>query len=184
MTMVALGLGFGLTWFALTSEGAIGTFRFGPWVSWPGVGAPDPDPYTRARMARTGALPLGRSEGIEFVAAHDSTGRPLVSNCTYRLAGNTPVATFWTLYAATSDGSNLAPEGMAEALNSARLMREPDGSVVIAVGPALSPGNWLETTALPRRPVRLILTLYDAAVFSGLGSDVSSLPEIREVSCS
>src|SRR3990170_4069258 len=99
MIAVALGIGFGLSWYALSDGRLFGALQVGPWAAWPEAGAPAPDPYTKAHLSRTGALQLGQSEGLQFIASTDSDGRPLLRNCRYRIDGATPVATFWTLVA-------------------------------------------------------------------------------------
>lgn len=181
MIVVALGVGFGLSYFALTNGRLFGALRVGPWAAWPDVGAPDPNPYTSAFLSRTGALQLGASEGVEFIASHDSDGRTLDRACQYTLAGTTPVATFWTLQALDGDGTNIASPGSPLEMHSARIVRAEDGSLRIGVGTALAPHNWLEVTGTG--PFVLALTLYDASVFSSVGSTVQTLPSITRGQC-
>ncbi len=94
MLAVALLVGFGLSWYALTDGRLFGAYQSGPWVAWPQAGSPDPDPYSRAFLSRNGALQLGQSEGLQFVATTDSDGRTLDRICAYRIDGTTPLATF------------------------------------------------------------------------------------------
>jgi hypothetical protein len=181
MVGVALVVGFGLSYYALTDGRLLGALRVGPWAAWPAVGAAAPDPYTQAYLARTGALQLGQGEGIVFTAADDSDGRPLVRACRYRIEGTTPVATFWTLQAVAADGSNIArPDGQLE-LQSRDVARANDGSLVLTVSKTLAPANWLEITG--NGPFRLLLTLYDPSNLSGSGVAVQSLPTIRREAC-
>jgi hypothetical protein len=145
------------------------------------VGSASPDPYTRAYIARTGALELGQSEGIAFTAVSDSDGRPLERNCRYRIEGTTPVASFWTLAAVGADGSSVTrPDGMQE-LQSRQVARAPDGSLVLYVSKSLAPENWLEITG--EGPFELVLTLYDPSNLSGTGSSIDSLPAILKEAC-
>jgi len=181
MFAVALVVGFGLSWYALSDGRLFGAYRVGPWAAWPAAGSPTPDPYTRAHIARTGALQLGQSEGLEFVASTDSQGRPLDRACTYRVHGTTPVASFWTLVAEAQDGTNIARSEGEEAMHSARLARNEDGTAVIFVGKRLSPLNWLEITG--DGPFSLALTLYDTAAFGGVGSGADTLPAIDREDC-
>ncbi|AKR56322.1 hypothetical protein XM25_11047 [Devosia sp. H5989] len=181
MFAVALAVGFGLSWYALSDGRLFGAYRVGPWAAWPAAGSPTPDPYTRAHIARTGALQLGQSEGLEFVASTDSQGRPLDRACTYRVHGTTPVASFWTLVAEAQDGTNIARSEGEEAMHSARLARNEDSTAVIFVGKRLSPLNWLEITG--DGPFSLALTLYDTAAFGGVGSGADTLPAIDREDC-
>ncbi|MDB5562349.1 MAG: hypothetical protein JWN11_1767 [Hyphomicrobiales bacterium] len=180
---IALVIGFGLSYFALSDGRLFGALRVGPWTAWPAVGMPAPDPYTRAYMARNGALQLGQSEGLQFVATSDSEGKPLDRRCRYRIDGSTPVATFWTLAATASDGINIARPGGPASIQSARIARANDGATVVYVAKRLSPRNWLEIAG--DGPFSLVLTLYDtAAVLSGFAGGVDALPAILREACS
>jgi hypothetical protein len=178
---VALAVGFGLSYYALTDGRVIGALHVGPWTAWPTVGSPSPDPYTRAYLARTGALQLGQSEGIAFTASSDSDGRALDRACRYRIAGTTPVASFWTLQATADDGSSIArPDGQLE-LQSSNVARANDGSLVLYISRTLAPDNWLEITG--RGSFQLVLTLYDPSNLSGSAVSVQSLPTILKEAC-
>lgn len=181
MFVVALAVGFGLSWFALSDGRLFGAYQVGPWAAWPATGSPTPDPYTRAHTARVGALQLGQSEGLQFLATTDSAGRQLSRACTYRVHGKTPVATFWTLVAEDSQGGNIARPDGAPSIHSGRLARNEDGSATIYVGKHLSPLNWLEITG--EGPFTLALTLYDTAAFGGVGSGADTLPVIDRETC-
>lgn len=178
---VAIALGFGLSWYALTDGRLIAAARVGPWAAWPDIGQQNPNPYSRAYLARTGLMQLGYAEGIQFVAATDSAGETLERQCTYRLEGGVPGATFWTLVATDADGANVAASPQALALHSERIARGAEGSVNIAVGPDLAPGNWLEIAG--EGPFQLALTFYDAAIFAGGSTTVSEMPEITRERC-
>src|SRR4051812_48477850 len=123
MIAVALVVGFGLSYFALTDGRLFGAVKVGPWAAWPAVGSPTPDPYTHAYLARTGALELGQSEGIAFLASKDSDGQPLRRDCRYRVQGTTPVASSWTMVALSTDGRNIARSDGLKALRSAEIAR-------------------------------------------------------------
>src|SRR5687768_3972664 len=116
MIAVALSVGFGLSYYALTDGRLFGVARVGPWTAWPDVGSNTPNPYTRGHLAREASLQLGQSEGLQFSADTDSQGEPLTLDCGYRIEGKTPLATFWTLVAVDSFGRNLAAQGQPLAM--------------------------------------------------------------------
>lgn len=179
--VTAIVTGFGLSYVALDRGGPVGTMKLGPWIAWTEVGSPEPDPYTRAYIARSGALHLARAEGLRFVARTDSDGETLDLECTYRIDGATPVAAFWTLTATDVTGALVTPPGMDMALHSSRLSRSDDGSATVRVGPQLSAGNWLEVAGTG--PYELVLTIYDSSVFSGIGAFQNTLPSITKERC-
>ncbi|HEV7718051.1 MAG TPA: DUF1214 domain-containing protein [Arsenicitalea sp.] len=181
-TVIALAVGFGLSYFALSDGRLFGALRVGPWAAWPAVGGNAPDPYTRAYLARNGALQLGQSEGLQFIATSDSDGKPLDRRCQYKIDGTTPVASFWTLAATNPDGVNIARPGAPTSIHSARIARANDGSIVVYAAKTLSPQNWLEITG--DGPFSLVLTLYDTAVLSGFTGGVDVLPAVLREACS
>ncbi|MBK8085945.1 MAG: DUF1214 domain-containing protein [Devosia sp.] len=179
MIGVALTVGFGLSWYALSDGRLIGAIEIGPWQTWRDVGVPRPDPYTRAYMARTGGLELGASEGLQFVARTDSDNQRLDRACRYRIDGTTPAARFWTLVAvAPLTGAPIArPDGALD-FASTRLSRAGDGSFALYVSRTLAPQNWLEITG--EGSFELVLTLYDTP---SVGGGVAALPAIIREAC-
>ncbi len=182
MLAVALLVGFGLSWYALSDGRMFGAIQIGPWQAWKDVGAPSPDPYTRAFIARSGALELGASEGIQFVATTDSDNRRLDRACRYRIDGRTPPARFWTLVPVSpEDGAPITRPGAPTDFHSARLSRAGDGSAALYVSKTLAPQNWLEIAG--DGPFNLVLSLYDTSSLSGVGSEVAALPAIIREAC-
>lgn len=180
MIAVALSVGFGLSYYALTDGRLFGVAQVGPWHAWPDVGANAPNPYTRGHLARTAAFELGQAEGLQFTATADSDGQELTRDCLYRIDGRTPLATFWTLVALDEAGINIAAPDVSPAMRSSDIVRTDDGSILINVGTRLMPGNWLELTGTG--PFKLVFSLYDTAVFSGFSSD-ESMPLILRGDC-
>lgn len=178
---IALSLGFGLSYYALTDGRLFAARHIGSWATWPDIGSPEPDPYTRAYLARQGILQLGSSEGSQFVAEADENGHELLANCTYRIDGRTPLAAFWTLVAVNGKGENIAADGAQLFIDSTHIARTSDGSIVVKVGEHLASANWLEVES--DTPYKLILTLYDTANFSGAGSRRLELPTILNEGC-
>ncbi|MFD1252760.1 hypothetical protein DEVEQU_03824 [Devosia equisanguinis] len=178
---VALCVGFGLSYYALTDGRLFGAREIGPWISWPDVGAPSPNPYTRGHLTRDGALQLGRSEGLQFIATTDSAGGPLDLACTYRLDGRVPVSAFWTLAAVNADWVNLSASPTQPAIRSSEVVRDTSGALRVSVGTRLSPYTWLELAG--SGAFSLVLTLYDTTALSGSASADLSLPTITRGDC-
>lgn len=181
MASIAFAIGLGLSYYALADGRYFGASQWETWVTRTEVGAPTPDPYTRAFLAQTSALQLGRSEGIQFIAVRDADDEPLVANCNYRLSGQTPVAAFWTLRATDFDGTNLAQQNSPASLNSLRMIRNSQGVANVHIGPSLAPSNWIEISGAGE--IQLILTFYDASFLAGISSSVSGLPVITRLDC-
>lgn len=179
--LVALAVGFGLSYYALTDGRLFGAVQLGSWTAWPDAGAPAPNPYTRGHIAREAALQLGRSEGLQFIATKDDGGEALDLSCTYRLDGRVPVSSFWTLAAIDANWINLAAPDADTAIRSSEIARENSGALRLHVGTSLRPGNWLELSG--SGAFSLVLTLYDTMALTGFGSSDAILPSITREDC-
>lgn len=189
--LVAAASGFGATWLALAERPLTGAIALGPWRAWPGSGAQTPDPYMRAVIARTAALPLGAGEGIELIAETDSDGERLSGACVYEISGRTPEARTFTLAVTRLSTSGRSrritqsdPLAQPMALTSEGLLRDAAGGVRITAAASPQPGDWLATPA--GSPFRLTLRLYDSpkGFASRPGASSRLMPEIRRKHCS
>jgi hypothetical protein len=180
--VIAIGGGAASVWYSLEAQEGVGAVTVGSWTAYPNMGAPDADPYSKARAARQGLLALGRAEGISFFASRDAAGGELRRDCSYVVEGSTPPARFWTLYAADrtlrviENGHRRSP-----AVQSLDLLRNADNSFVVAVGPDATPGNWLNVSG--DGPMVLVLTLYDTPVAGTLGVENVELPQVLRNGC-
>ncbi len=179
---ISLGGGIASVWYVLNANIGFGAIRIGAWTAYPDAGTSDADPYSVARRARDAELPLGQAEGLPFYANKDSQGRDLSGRCNYQLVGKVPQARFWTLYPATPSLEALPTTTFRNgALHSRQLLRRPDGSFVISVGPDPAPGNWISVTKPV--PLNLVLTLYDTQVASTISSAAREFPGIERLGC-
>jgi len=160
--IVAAAIGLGSTWFALTRGAAFGAINIGAWTARPKMGTADIDPYARAAIARTGALPVGLGDGVAFVARTDDRGRPLDGRCDVTIAGVTPQARYFTLTLYDTDGKLIANSLRRQGFTSQELVRNQDGSFDVTVAPRARPGNWLPTGGVER--YMLVLRFYDTPV--------------------
>jgi hypothetical protein len=179
--VASLALGIGSAWMAVRSPAPIDAITVGAWQAWPNAGTADVDPYSRARLARTGEIPLGSGEGLALFALADERGRPLLSACDYRIVGQTPPARLWTLALERDDGRPVFDRGAAAAISSDALLRMPDGAFEVAVSRAPNAGNWISPGASGR--FRIVLRLYDTTVRTVTGLTTLPMPRILRESC-
>jgi hypothetical protein len=180
--IVAAIVGLGTTYLALTRGAAFGALTIGSWTAWPKTGTADADPYARAKIARTGRLPIALGDGVSFTAQSDDNGKLLDGRCDVVLSGITPTARFWTLTLYSPDGELVANSVNRFGFSSQEIVRHADGSFEIVAAPRAQPGNWLPTGGVER--YALVLRLYDTAVgvATKAGREVP-MPQVTTRSC-
>jgi hypothetical protein len=166
--------------WATSGRPPLGALSIGPWVTWPALGGRDVDPYARAITVRSGALPLGTGEGIEFLASRDDAGQPLHVSCNYTVSGSMPAARAWTLTVYDPSGGT---QGERAGLTSAEVLRRPDGAVDITLSRRALPGNWLPLP--PSGRFILALRLYDSPQSADPAAiEPATMPRIVRGDCS
>lgn len=178
--VIALSTGFGSAYYMVENGRQLTASKYGAWYGWPDAGGTDTHPYRRAALARSGALQLGRAEGVVFTATKDDDGKELVSNCQYRIFGDTPDASAWTLRAIATGESSIANKG--QILVSNQINRFDDGKFEVLVSSKIQSGNWLPTPEAEQFALKL--SFYDTTAFLVVGNDAVELPSIRRVNCS
>ncbi len=160
--VVAVAVGLGATYLALTRGTTFGNVTIGSWKAQPRSGTLDADPYARASIARNGRLPLALGDGLTFLAKSDDGNRPLDGRCDVVLSGITPGARFWTLTLYNIQGELVANSVQRYGFTSEEIVRAPDGRFDIVVAPRANPGNWLPTGGIER--YILAMRFYDTSV--------------------
>lgn len=113
-----------------------------PWITRAESLADRQSLYTRAHYMMEGRLPPAPGQLTEATADTDGEGRPLTSNCIYRLSSSGPLPAWWSLSVIGGDGA-AAP--LQATVDSTRVVLDGTGNVVIAAAASPQPGNWLRT---------------------------------------
>jgi len=179
--VIAVVVGLGGTWYALTYEKGVETVIAGPWRAVIEVGTVEPNPYARAVLARTGAIPMVATESIVFRTSTDSRGELLRGACVYRLRGDVIEARWWTLTVTDEKGRQPIRDPGTHAMTSVGVVRDQEGKFEIVLSPTARPGNWLSTGGMPR--LALALRLYDTPLYVNGGLDDIVLPSIAREQC-
>ncbi len=175
-------LGSAMTWISVQETRGFGALKVGEWTAWPDAGSADADPYTDARIAVDGRVPLGAAEGVLFIAKKDADGQPLQRACDYRINGKLPAARYWTLTAQNSDGADIAdPFGRVEPVISEHSIWQ-DGTVDILIGATRRGGaEWLPLSGTG--PMQLSLRLYDTQVTGTGAVGQVRIPQVERIRC-
>jgi len=182
--VLAIGLGVGgvTAWMAVKAENSFGSVKIGQWTSWPLAGNVDSDPYTRARVARDGSVPLGAGEGLALFLTTDQFGKPLDRKCQYKIVGATPPARLWTLSVQDNEKQTvLSKTGVRNTAFSQTLLRAQDGTFSINIGSQPAPGNWLSISGTGK--MRLVIRLYDTPITGSAGLAEPVMPQIFNRDC-
>jgi hypothetical protein len=179
--IAGLVIGLLATFLSLNSGYGFFPLRAGPWTAWPSVGGAGIDPYARAVVSRSGEAPLGRDQGLVFVARADSDGAPLDGACEYRIVDALPSARFWTISLAAPNGALLDNQTGRYGYSSVDVLRREGGAFEIAVARQARPGNWLSPGET--RDFILMLRLYDTPLDVDAKPDPRSFPKIVKLQC-
>jgi hypothetical protein len=184
--LFAVILGFGSSYFLLEDGRRVSARTYGVWYGWPEIGSPDISPYQRAELARSSLLSLGRAEGIAFYAETDEAGEPLSGQCTYRISGDVPKSSAWTLQAVPHE-TVLIGERQRRTTDDAPLFRssqemnyQPNGRFDLTVANRAMPNNWLKS---PDGQFQLVLRIYDTNAFVVIGHETVNLPKVIKEAC-
>lgn len=181
---VAIAIGMVSSWFAIQRGLPFNTEKVGPWLAWHYAGNAAEEPYTRARFASSGGLPLSGDRITRLEARFDDDGRRLHSSCVYEMTGQMIDARWWTIGVFDSGGNLIPNAAQRYGLNNATTTLNPDGRFTIVLARDARSGNWLPTGAAGRLIVVLEVQepSIDAAEEGAILRQVQP-PQIRRVSC-
>ena len=184
LLICTIGVAIGLlaSAYALSRLSPFDAIRLSPWELEAHAGSLDADPYTRARLMRSGEIPLAAGEGLQLIARADSEGRPLDARCVYDIGPRVPDARYWTLSLTDQGGWPVENPAHRYGFRSSEILRSAKGEFVIAVAADVQPGNWLPIGR--QGPFLLVLRLYDSPLGATAGAiDRSTAPRVSRVGC-
>ena len=176
-------MGLALTAFAVGPGAPLFVPKLNGWSFSPRIGAPDIDPYARARLFSEGGLPLASGEGFALQTRIDNEGSLLDSACQYRLTSPFPVARYWTITLVDRNGKLVPNLAERTGFTSSEIVRNHEGRFSIEISPSPQAGNWLPTGS-NSGAFEVILRFYEtplAATATQL--DIRTLPTLRKTGC-
>jgi hypothetical protein len=182
--LLSLVFGLGSAYYFVEHGFAIVAPNTGPWKTWINAGSMAADPYTRARIARFGELPINSASGLTFVATTDSDGADLSSDCEYEIVARPLAAVWWSIALFDADGELVPNKANRHAFNSQNLTVLPDGTQRISLAPNARPGHWLPSGA--DHDLTLVLRMIRPLSLDQQrqGLAFQSLPAIQKGGCS
>ena len=140
------------------------------WQEWRGGGDDLRNTYFTGHFLSQGQVPPPKGTRL-LVRSTDDEGQTLRGSCVISVEGKLPAARWWFV-AATSGRQRVT-------LDAAQAVREADGSTVIAVASAPTPGNWLVPPGDGAYELQLVLLGVDDTAALAPGS----LPRVRKLWC-
>lgn len=181
--LIAALTGLGMTWFTATHGASFGAITIGAWSALPKTGTADIDPYSRAKLARSGALPLGSGDGVAFIATRDNAGLLLDGRCEVRIFGQSPPARYWTLTLHDIDGYIVNNALGRFGFTSSEVSRDAQGQFEIIASPRARAGNWLPTGGIGHYVI--VMRFYDTSVGVSVRSEREApMPGVEMRGCS
>ena len=178
-TAIALVLGIGSAFWVVDRGTRLTTQRSGPWQMWLRSGQRDLDPYTRARQAKLGHLPVSTQIAATWEARFDIDGRRLHSSCEYLLEAETIDATWFSMAVYDDNGLLIPNSAERHSFTSQTIAANPDGSFFVVLAREARPGNWLPVGGAGR--LSLVLTMIEPK--PSVGESALQLPSIRRIGC-
>ena len=174
-----LGIGSALWTIRVTSQTA--WLQNGAWRVNMAIGSEALGMYSRAAVAFGGLFAMQKSEAIYFSASKDEEGRPLSSNCDYRIEGTDLDSRWWSITLYGSDYFLIPNNQNRYSYNGANLIREPDGSYRIWISNSARQGNWIPSGN--EEQLHLTLRLYNPMPSVYEQPDRIDLPRIIRDTC-
>jgi len=141
--LVALVLGVGSALCAIKSHAKRSWLQNRSWRVNLDIGSKNTGLYSRAAVARAGLFALNKSETIYYVAGTDDEGKPLTSDCDYRIEGKDLDARWWSITLYGADFFLVPNDQKRYSFNGQNVKRKQDGSYVIFVSRTAKQDNWL-----------------------------------------
>lgn len=176
---LALTLGIGSGYWVVERGTRLTTQRSGPWVMWTRSGQRDLDPYTRARQARQGHLPLSTQIAATWEARFDIEGRRLHSSCEYLLESEALDATWFSIAVYDDKGMLIPNAADRHSFTNQTIATNPDGSFFVVLAREARPGNWLPVGGAGRLSLQLTMVEPKPSVVES----AQVLPSIRRINC-
>lgn len=179
--IVALVVGIGTAWWALTGTINLMTIKNGPWRVNLNIGTSQTGMYLKAGVARVGLFALNKSEAVYLVALEDSGGQPLSSNCDYRIVGRDFDARWWSITVYGEDFHLIANEKNRYSYFGGAVARNEKNEWTVKLSSRPQEGNWLPTGN--NKQLVLNLRLYRPGESVYRNPDTIELPRIVKEEC-
>ena len=148
----------------------------GTWRLWDLASGKASNPYARAHFLMEGRVPPAQSLFQVYTSSIDDDGSTLLSGCVYRISAKDLEARWWSL---SVGPSNSQEKDSSAAVTSDEVVRDPDGSLNVAMARYPVAGNWIRPAVEGALTLQLVVSNTDGLQAAG----EQKLPSVKRVSC-
>jgi hypothetical protein len=148
----------------------------GTWRLWDLASGKASNPYARAHFLMEGRVPPAQSLFQVYTSSIDDDGNTLLSGCVYRISAKDLESRWWSL---SVGPSNSLEKDSSAAVTSDEVVRDPDGSLNVAMARYPVTGNWIRPAVEGALTLQLVVSNTDGLQAAG----ELKLPSVKRVSC-
>jgi hypothetical protein len=148
----------------------------GTWRLWDLASGKASNPYARAHFLMEGRVPPAQSLFQVYTNSIDDDGSTLLSGCVYRISAKDLESRWWSL---SVGPSNSQEKDSSAAVTSDEVVRDPDGSLNVAMARYPVSGNWIRPAVEGALTLQLVVSNTDGLQAAG----ELKLPSVKRVSC-
>ena len=148
----------------------------GTWRLWDLASGKASNPYARAHFLMEGRVPPAQSLFQVYTNSLDDDGSTLLSGCVYRISAKDLESRWWSLSVGPSNSQDKAS---SPAVTSDEVVRDPDGSLNVAMARYPVAGNWIRPAVEGALTLQLVVSNTDDLQAAG----ELKLPSVKRVSC-
>lgn len=160
----------------IDSVGSNAAGTAGTWRMWDLAAGTASNPYARAHFLMEGRVPPAQSLFQVYTNSLDDAGSTLLSGCVYRISANDLESRWWSL---SVGPLNSEDKDSSAAVTSDEVVRDPDGSLNVAMARYPVSGNWIRPAVEGNLTLQLVVSNADGLQEPG----ELNLPSVKRVSC-
>ena len=148
----------------------------GTWRMWDLAAGTASNPYGRAHFLIEGRVPPAQSLFQVYTNSLDDDGSTLLSGCVYKISAKDLESRWWSL---SIGPLNNQDKDSSAAVTSDEVVRDPDGSLNVAMARYPVSGNWIRPAVEGSLTLQLVVSNTDGLQAPG----ELKLPSVQRVSC-
>lgn len=160
----------------IDSVGSTPAGTAGTWRMWDLAAGTSSNPYARAHFLMEGRVPPAQSLFQVYTNALDDDGSTLLSGCVYKISAKELEARWWSLSVGPLNSDDA---DSSAAVTSDEVVRDPDGTLNVAMARYPVSGNWIRPAVDGTLTLQFVVSNTDGTQ----EPEDLKLPSVKRVSC-